>query len=351
MDLNKTLEHGNETTMGTRSTRILIAATLVFALAHLATSAAWAQTAEGEASKAVACASTEGAAAESCIAQADEPKPVGEESVASGPPPSAQAAGSASQAPAAPAPAPSPGDDQAELAKKLSNPVASLISVPFQSNFDFGMGPNENGFRFTMNVQPVIPVALNKDWNMIVRTIWPIIHQSDVIPGTSQTGLGDNVTSFFFSPNKTEPFIWGLGPALLIPTATNDFLGTEKFGIGPTVVVLKQKKGWTVGALANHIWSVAGNDARADVNSTFFQPFVSYTTRTAWTFTVNTESTYDWTGEKWSVPLNLSVAKLVRFGHQPVSLGGGLKCWATSPTGGPQGCGFRLVTTLLFPKK
>lgn len=338
--------------METTRAQNLVAAALACALVLLGATAAFGQAAEGAASKPVACASTEkGAAAQNCDAQDGDQKPAGEESVAANAALPTQTGGASSTATAPPAAPQAPGSDSAELAKKLSNPVASLISVPFQSNFDFGMGPNENGFRYTLNVQPVIPIALNKDWNMIVRTIWPIIHQSDVIPGTSQTGLGDNVTSFFFSPNKTEPFIWGLGPALLIPTATNDFLGTEKFGIGPTVVVLKQKKGWTVGALANHIWSVAGNDARADVNSTFFQPFVSYTTKKAWTFSVNTESTYDWTGEQWSVPVNLAVSKLVRFGHQPVSLGGGLKCWATSPSGGPQGCGFRLTTTLLFPKK
>jgi hypothetical protein len=240
-------------------------------------------------------------------------------------------------------------DDQAALAKKLSNPVASLISVPFQNNFDFGMGPNDDGFRYTMNFQPVIPIKLNDEWNLISRTILPFISQTDVVPGTSQTGLGDIVQSFFFSPNKTEPFIWGVGPVLLIPTATNSFLGTEKFGTGATVVILKQKKGYTVGALANHIWSVAGDDDRADVNSTFIQPFLSYTTRTAWTFTLNTESTYDWNGHQWSVPIVFNVAKLVRLGKQPVSVGAGLKCWATTPAGGPQGCGARFTFTPLYP--
>src|SRR5215467_14574850 len=106
-----------------------------------------------------------------------------------------------------------------ELAKKLSNPVASLISVPFQSNFDFGLGPNEDGFRYTLNFQPVIPITLTPNWNLISRTILPVIHQSDVVGTGSQTGLGDVVQSFFLSPNKTKPFIWGVGPAFLIPTA------------------------------------------------------------------------------------------------------------------------------------
>ena len=240
--------------------------------------------------------------------------------------------------------------DSAELAKKLSNPVASLISVPFQNNFDFKMGPNDDGWRYTLNFQPVIPITLNANWNLISRTIVPIIYQNDVVGTSDQTGLGDIVQSFFFSPAKTEPFIWGFGPVLLIPSATNDFLGTEKFGLGPTLVILKQSGHWTYGALWNHIWSVAGKDSRSDVNSTFLQPFLSHTTKTAWTFTVNTESTYDWTGEQWSVPINFQVAKLVRFGKQPVSFAAGPRYWADSPSGGPEGWGLRFAVTLLFPK-
>jgi len=246
--------------------------------------------------------------------------------------------------------APAPQSDSADLAQKLTNPVASLISVPFQSNFDFGLGPDGDGFRYTLNFQPVIPVSLNSKWNLISRTIVPIIHQSDVIPDTSQTGLGDIVQSFFFSPNKAEPLVWGAGPVLLIPTATDGLLGTEKFGIGPTVVALKLSGQWTYGGLFNHIWSVAGDEDRADVSSTLVQPFVSYTTKTAWTLTLNTESTYDWKGEQWSVPIHVSAAKLVRFGKQPVSIGGSLRCWATTPSGGPQGCGLRFIFTPLFPK-
>ena len=145
-------------------------------------------------------------------------------------------------------------DDTAELAKKLSNPIASLISFPLQSNFDFGMGTGA-GWRYTLNVQPVIPIKLNDKWNMISRTIVPIIHQGNVVsPGSSQNGLGDTVLSLFFSPNKTEPFIWGVGPVILIPTATNDFLGSKQLGLGATIVAQwKQEHGWTYGMLWNHI--------------------------------------------------------------------------------------------------
>lgn len=241
--------------------------------------------------------------------------------------------------------------EAAELTKQLSNPVASLISVPLQNNFDFGMGTG-SGWRYTLNMQPVIPVVLNDRWNMISRTIVPIVHQGNVTgPGQSENGLGDVVQSFFFSPNKTEPFIWGAGPAVLVPTATSDALGNKQLGLGPTVVVLKQQKGWTYGTLWNHIWRVAGGSGRQRVNSDFIQPFLTYATRDGWTYAVNTESSYDWTRRQWGVPIHLSVSKLVRFGRQPVSFQGGIRCWATSPAGGPQGCGPRITVTALFPKR
>lgn len=238
-----------------------------------------------------------------------------------------------------------------ELAKKLSNPVASLISLPLQSNFDFGMGGG-SGWRYTLNVQPVIPIKLSKEWNLISRTIVPIIHQGNVTgDGEGQSGLGDTTQSFFFSPSKTEPFIWAVGPVALIPTATDRRLGNQKWGLGPTALVLKQKEGWTYGMLANHVWSVAGKSNRSEVSATFLQPFLSYTNRQAWTYSINTESTYDWVSNSWAVPINPLMSKLVRFGKQPVSFGGGVKCWVTSPAGGPEGCSLRIVVTALFPKR
>lgn len=247
--------------------------------------------------------------------------------------------------------APGAGEDAAELAKKLANPLASLISFPMQSNFDFRMGAG-SGWRYTLNLQPVIPVPLNPKWNLISRTIIPIIHQGSVTSaGASQNGLGDIVQSIFFSPNKSEPFIWGVGPAVLVPTATNQFLGSKQLGLGPTVVVLKQQKGWSIGMLWNHIWRVAGGSVRPRVNADFIQPFLSYSTRDGWSYTINTESTYDWTSNNWGVPVHFQVSKIVRLGKQPVSFGGAMRCWVTSPSGGPEGCGLRIVVTGIFPKK
>jgi hypothetical protein len=256
--------------------------------------------------------------------------------------------------PAEPAAAKPAAEEAQELAKKLSNPVASLISVPLQSNFDCDIGPADDGCRYTMNVQPVVPISIAEDWNVISRTIMPITYQNDIFPGAGdQFGLGDITQSLFFSPKAPSSFgglIWGAGPVFLVPTATDDLLGSEKFGIGPTLVVLKQAGPWTIGILANHIWSVAGDDDRVDISSTFLQPFVAYTTKDAWTFTLNTESSYDWKGEQWSVPVNAQVTKLLRFGKQPVSIGGGVRYWAESPESGPEGFGGRLIITFLFPE-
>jgi hypothetical protein len=237
-----------------------------------------------------------------------------------------------------------------ELVKQLSNPVASLISVPFQNNFEFKLGPNNDGFRYTLNFQPVIPISLNKDWNVIIRTIVPIIDQSDVIaPNTSQGGLSDIVQSFFFSPKKpVAGMIVGAGPVFLYPSATDDLLGSEKWGAGPTIVLLKQKGPWTVGLLFNHIWSFAGEEHRNYVSSTFLQPFIAYATKTKTTFTLNTESTYDWHNEQWTVPINLTVAQLTKIGKLPVQFTIGGKVYAEGPSGAPE-WGIRFVVTPLFP--
>jgi len=245
----------------------------------------------------------------------------------------------------------SESSSDAELLKKLSNPVSSLISVPFQNNFDFGGGPSDDGFRYTMNFQPVVPISISENWNVIIRTILPFIHQSDVVNNGTQSGLGDTTQSFFLSPKKPwNGMVLGVGPALLYPSATDDLLGSGKVGAGPTVVALTQQHGLTVGILANHIWSFAGEGGRADVNQTFLQPFLSYNTKTKTTFTLNTESTYNWENSEWTVPLNLMVAQLVRIGKMPVSFQIGGRYYADKPSGGPD-WGLRFAVTLLFPKK
>jgi hypothetical protein len=244
---------------------------------------------------------------------------------------------------------PARADDESDLAKQTANPISSLISVPFQLNYDCCYGPS-NGDRFTLNVQPVIPFKLNSDWNMIVRTIVPIVDQAESAPGSGEHfGLGDTTQSFFLSPNSTlDGWIWGAGPVIFWPTATDEVIGNHKWGAGPTLVVLKQENGWTYGLLANHIWSFAGESSAPNISNTFLQPFVSYTWPDTTSLTLNSESTYDWERSQWTVPLNLIVAHIVRLGALPVSVQGGVRYYAASPSQ-TASWGLRITVSLLFP--
>jgi hypothetical protein len=245
-------------------------------------------------------------------------------------------------------------DQNEELANKLSNPVADLISVPFQGNVDYDIGPTNDGTRYLLNIQPVIPINLGPDWNLISRTILPVVHWSkDVVPSDgTRFGLGDTTQSFFLSPAKPGDLgiIWGFGPALLLPTATEgSSLGTQKWAAGPTAVLLKQKNGVTAGLLANHLWSFAGKKSRSQVSQTFFQPFLSYTTRTATSFTVNLESSYNWQTSRWTIPANFMVSQVLKLGPQIASFQLGYRSYVSAPSGGPK-WGLRFAVILLFPK-
>lgn len=244
---------------------------------------------------------------------------------------------------------------EAQLAQKLSNPVASLVSVPLQFNYDTGYGAGGRGHKTYLNLQPVVPFSLNDRWNVISRTILPFANQSGVIPGSSESGTGDITQSLFFSPKKptSSGVIWGVGPAFLIPTASDPKLGSKKWGAGWTALVLRQKQGWTTGFLMNHLWSVAsvhGYDNRPAISVTFLQPFVAYNTPHAWTYGANLESSYDWHAREYSVPINFNVSHVTRIGKQPISYGAGVRYWISSTDGGPHGWGFRAVLTFVFPE-
>lgn len=242
------------------------------------------------------------------------------------------------------------GSSAEDIAKKLNNPVAAMISVPFQNNMDVGIGPN-NGSRNTLNIQPVVPVSITPTLNLIARWVQPVITQHDITgENTKQSGLGDAVVSGFFSPANAEGLIWGAGPALLVPVATDDFLGTKKFGVGPTALILNQSNGWTYGALVNQIWSVAGDKDRADVNQLFFQPFCAYNWKSGAGIGGNMEITQNWEAETTVAFLNPVISGVTKMGKQTVSLAVGPRICLGAPEGAKPDFGVRSVLTFVFPK-
>ncbi|KAB7647969.1 transporter [Polymorphobacter fuscus] len=234
---------------------------------------------------------------------------------------------------------------------QLSNPVAALISVPLQFNFDGEVGPANDGSRISLNVQPVIPISLNNDWNLISRTIVPVVWQKDVFPGAgSQFGISDTVQSFFLSPARPSGIVWGVGPVVLLPTGTDDLLSTRKWGAGPSALLLKQSGPWTVAVLANQIWSFAGNSSRSNVSQMLVNPFVTYTTPTAFTVAVAADVIRDWEGKRWTMPVIVNGSQMTRVGGQLVQIGGGLRYYVVSNPVSPRGFAARFTVTLLFPR-
>jgi hypothetical protein len=264
-------------------------------------------------------------------------------------PPAETASASSSVAPTSTA-----GSD-ADLAKQLSNPLASLVSVPFQFNWEQGVG-YQDGTRTILNVQPVVPFELNEHWNLIGRWIMPLVSQPPLTPGASSSyGLSDILFSAFFAPRETKSgWIWGVGPVLSLPMTSDPTIGSGQWSAGPTVVMLKQSGHWSYGFLANQLWSFqqTSDAERAKVNKTFIQPFLAYNTPHAVTFTVQSEATYDHeatSGQKWTVPINFQVSKVSRFGPFPFQMGGGWGYFVDSPDIGPHRK-IRVVFSILLPR-
>lgn len=218
------------------------------------------------------------------------------------------------------------GDD---LRAKVQNPVASMYSLPFKFTFDYGAPNGEASF---LNIQPVIPVTVG-NWNYINRIIAPLIDTPGQVtgtpaipnpfPGDGATGLGDINYSLFVSPAKPKSFIWGVGPSVTLPTATDEQLGSDKWSTGPTAVVLFQPKWGTYGLLGRHLWSVAGDPDRPGVNQSLFEPFVNYNLPDGWYLITDIIITANWqadSGNRWTVPLGGGVGKLFTIGDQPINL-------------------------------
>ena len=243
----------------------------------------------------------------------------------------------------------SPSNEAAELAKKLANPIASLISVPFQNNTFYGIG-SLKGTQNVLNIQPVVPIKLNENLNLITRYIIPIVTQYNLTgEGSSQSGLSDATVSAFLSPSKTGNGVtWGAGPAFLVPIATDSYLGTGKFGIGPTAVILKQTNGFTFGALANQIWSVAGEADRAAVSQLFVQPFFTFNWKSGAGIGVVGSITQNWETKINTTTITVPFTGITKFGKQIIQLAVGPQF---PVTGNPiASFGWRAQLTLIFPK-
>ena len=241
--------------------------------------------------------------------------------------------------------------EKADLAKQLSNPLASLVSVPFQFNWEQNVGPSDLT-RFILNVQPVMPFTVNKDLSLIVRLIAPLISQPPLTDGgVAASGMGDLTTSFFVAPASTK-LTWGVGPVFVLPSTSEPTLGTGKWSGGPTAVVLKQTGPWTAGALWNQVWSFSGDATRADVNQMFLQPFLAYQATHTITLTLQSEMTANWEADdqKWTVPINVLIGKLSSFGTFPASYQLGFGAFPVHPDVGPS-WKIRGAIVILLPRR
>jgi hypothetical protein len=242
-------------------------------------------------------------------------------------------------------------ENQQELAKKVVNPLTDVVSVPLQFNWLNDVGPDQE-LRSLIYFQPVVPMSLNDRWNLIGRWMMPYLSQPSAYGGSS--GLGDIMAQAFFSPKTTGTFIWGVGPMFNLPTTTNPTLGYGKWAAGPAVAVVKLKGAMTYGMLANNIWSFASaTKDRADVNLGYFQPVIAHTSRNGVTILISTEAIADWNAEdpddRWSIPINLMVSKLTRFGATPMSIQVGGGYYVAKPSHGAD-WQLRTTFTLLFPR-
>ena len=248
----------------------------------------------------------------------------------------------------------------ADLAAAAQNPIANMISLPFQNNTYFGVTEGDE-IANALNVQPVIPLNVG-EWNIITRAIIPVISVPDPTDGLedlpnhedpgSAFGLGDINFSAFFSPAKTGKLIWGVGPTITVPSATSDETGSGKWSAGPSAVALITPKPWVVGALVRNIWSFAGESDRKDVNQLLIQPFVNYNLPEGWYLTSSPVITANWeenSDDRWTVPVGGGFGKIFRIGKQPMNAQAQAFYYADAPRLGPDWA-FRFQLQFLFPK-
>jgi hypothetical protein len=243
-----------------------------------------------------------------------------------------------------------PADE--DLAKKSQNPIADMVSVPFQSNTNFNAGPF-NRTQEILNIQPVVPLHIDANWNLISRTIIPVISQPSPIFNSNTSGIGDVTQEFFFSPTHPGELIWGVGPVFTIPSATDPILGQGKVLLGPTVVLLTTPGHWVIGVLANNQWSAGGNPLRPPVNEFLAQPFINYNMEHGWFLTTSPVITANWlapSDQQWTVPIGGGIGRVFKLIDQPVSMYISAYYNVIRPDAAPN-WQLRAELSLLFPEK
>ena len=246
----------------------------------------------------------------------------------------------------------SPAQTEEHLAEEVRNPLADLTQVQFSNDFDFGAAGG-NGFLYTFMLQPIVPFKITDDWNLITRSAFTVASIPDSEGSGRTAATGDSNIQFYFSPNRPRPFIWGFGPVLGIPTASNSLLGSGKWTLGPGFGIVRQTEDWTYGVLVNQFWSFAGGKNRDSVSLTLLHPVLSYTWKSGWSLGLDSESIYDAkasSGDRWTVPLQISISKETNFGKRPVNLSFGVIPQTVAPAGSPS-VGLNFTITPLFPKE
>lgn len=247
-----------------------------------------------------------------------------------------------------------PAVDKVDIAKKLANPIANMISVPLQYQFSRGVGVNQGGSEQTLLFQPVAPFDLGSGDVFIVRPIVAGAREVSVQSGNGQSFSGYGVASVtlesFFAPNTNSSWIWGVGPYAVSPSGNSGKFGSQQTGAGVTGVVLNRDGPWTYGLLAYQSWSLGGNPTFGTQNNLYGQPFVAYTTKNAVTVTANMEAQYNYDARRTSNPLYVGVSKLMVFDGTPISFGAGPMYYVSNTPGGPSGWGARATATLVILK-
>jgi len=247
-----------------------------------------------------------------------------------------------------------PSINAEEIAKKLTNPIANMISIPTQYEFSRGLGKNQGGSEQSLLFQPVVPFDLGGGDTFIVRPIVAGVKETSIQGANGQGYSGYGISSVtlesFYAPNTKSSWIWGVGPYAQSPSGNSGHFGSQQTAAGVTAVVLNRDGPWTYGALGYQSWSVGGNATYGTQNNIFGEPFLAYTTPSAWTFVTNMQAQYNYDARRTSNPWYAGVSKLEVFDGVPISFAAGPIYYVSNVPGGPSGWGARATVTLVVIK-